>query len=381
MGIKYKYILLCFLILLNPIFGVKAQQTNDFKVSVMLPFNSKLILQNNRSTEKQLSDVCREYYQGVLVALDSLGNTESNLNITLKVFDTKKDSITIKKHLQNDFVKQSNIVIGPALREGQIMMQNFSNQNRVYRISPFLTFTKSSINDSMLISFNPDLYSYADILLNYLKNTGFDDINLILIKGSTKNNEIIYKRFKEIEKGFASIKINYIDVYNSAKLKEYYKPLSSNYIFIISEDESVVNVAINYMAEVENFENATVFGLKKWLDFKGVSAQNWQKLNVTVLTPFYADLNNEEVKWFSKKYLSKYNTLPSEFAFEGYRQFMYLVQAYQKTNGNFAMLQNIENIKIFGLKNKIGSSFKSGSLYNRRLNMVRLENFELKLVD
>lgn len=347
----------------------------EFKVSIILPFNSKEMLANPNSKEKALSDACREYYQGLLIALDSISQIQSNTNLSVKVFDSKKDSVTIKNILQKSYVKESHLIIGPALKEGHVMLQQFSKQNpNIYRVSPFLTLTKSSINDPQLISYNPDLYSYADFLMNHLSNINELPINLVLVKGAGKNNEVMIKRFKELENAFINIKIQYVEISNPQKLAQSYKYDKRNMFFVLSDDESQVSGTLKQLGDSAQFTDVTVFGLKKWFDFKSVSALNWRKLNVQIITPFFADYNNAEVKQFVTKYNEKFYTEPTEFAFEGYRQMMYLYYAYNKTKGKFDIIENVNNTLVLGLNNKLDYSGKSTSITNRKLNIVKFND-------
>jgi hypothetical protein len=365
--------------------GLLAQNelNREFKISIILPFNSKEMLTKPNSINKALSDACREYYQGLLIALDSIAQMQNSTHVFVKIFDSKKDSLTIKNILLDNFVKESHLIIGPALKEGHIMLQQFSKQNpTVYRVSPFLTLTKSSINDSKLISYNPDLYSYADFLMNHLNSQNEKQVNLVLVKGAGKNNEIMIKRFKELENTFIDIKIQYVEINNPQKLAQSYKLDKSNMFFILSDDESQVSNTLKQLLDSTQFADVNVFGLKKWFEFKSVNAHNWRKLNVQIITPFFADYSNQEVKLFSSKYNEKYFTEPTEFAFEGYRQMMYLFYAFNKTSGKFDKLGTLSNIKILGLNNKLDYSGKSTSIGNRSLNLIRFnKNNKLELVD
>ncbi len=365
--------------------GLMAQigPNHEFKISIILPFNSKEILNKPNSNNKALSDACREYYQGLLIALDSIAQLQNSTDVSVKVFDSKKDSVTIKNILLKNFVKESHLIIGPALKEGHVMLQQFSKQNpNVYRVSPFLTLTKSSINDPQLISYNPDLYSYADFLMNHLNNQTEKQVNLVLVKGAGKNNDVMIKRFKELENTFINVKVQYVEINNPQKLAQSYKFDKSNMFFVLSDDESQVSGALKQLSDSAQFVDVNVFGLKKWFEFKSVSAHNWRKLNVQIITPFFADYSNQEVRLFASRYNEKYYIEPTEFAFEGYRQMMYLFYAFNKTNGKFDALGNLNNIKILGLNNKLDYSGKSTSIGNRKLNLVRFnQNNKLELID
>ena len=70
-----------------------AQNKKSNNVSLVLPFNSKQIIENPNYKGVELGNICREYYQGVLVALDSFERAE--ISVRLSVFDTEDDSVTL----------------------------------------------------------------------------------------------------------------------------------------------------------------------------------------------------------------------------------------------------------------------------------------------
>jgi len=378
MGI-IKKLLVVFILLLNQL--VFAQDSLKLNISVMLPFCAKDILLNTSAQNKPISDASREYYQGMLIAMDSIAVCSNNMDITIKVFDTKKDTLTIKSLLQDKFIKESNLIVGPALKEGHILLHNFCKQNKIYHLSPFLTLTKSSINDPYLISYNPDLNSYADFLIKHLTNSGLLNINLIIVKGSAKYSNLLIKRFKELELLNKHIKFNYIDVADDKKNFNAYKTGGSNFSFILSEDESQVNAMIKHYTDSNFYADITVFGLKKWLDFKSVSADLWQKANVTIITPFYADNNLQEVINFNQKYINRFYTEPTEFAYEGYRQTIFIKEAYFKSKGNFADMAKAGNVKILGLNNFFDGTLKNNSIYNLKLNLIKFVDYRLKIIN
>src|SRR5450631_3672082 len=102
---------LTFLIAMMFSFMFSFLQKKSNNISLILPFCSKKIIDNPNCYDAQLGNICREYYQGALIALDSF--ERGRLPISLSVFDTENDSSTLLKILQKPQLKETELIIGP----------------------------------------------------------------------------------------------------------------------------------------------------------------------------------------------------------------------------------------------------------------------------
>ena len=124
-------------------FQTIAQTNSLIKIALLMPFCAEEINQNPNHKNADLGNACREYYQGLLIAADSLKSAGFNIEIT--VFDTERDTIKFKKMLDNEAVQNADFIIGPVIKEGQLMMQSFKNKKNAFHLSPLFTFTKTKI--------------------------------------------------------------------------------------------------------------------------------------------------------------------------------------------------------------------------------------------
>jgi len=345
-----------------------AQNKSMIKIALLMPFCAEEINQNPNHKNADLGNACREYYQGLLIAADSLKIAGFNIEIT--VFDTEKDTLKFKKMLNNEAIQNADFIIGPVIKEGQLMMQNFKNKNNSFHLSPLFTFTKTIINDQRAISAYPDLTFYADYFVNYLnKNSSVG--NIVVLVGKDVSDKLLANYLKQIVKPEFPLKVKQIDI---AKVTDIYKNLSKendNFIFIASNDENQINAALKMIADTSNAFKMNTFGLRKILDFNIINTEYWLKSNLHIISPFYIDYSNLLTKKFIETYRIYYETEPNEFAFVGYDQFIMTLSTFVQTNGSFKDLNKIAPHSLLANRYLLKEKNNASGLQNSYLHILK----------
>ena len=348
-----------------------AQNKSLIKIALLMPFCAQEINQNPNHKNADLGNACREYYQGLLIAADSLKNAGFNIEIT--VFDTDKDTVKFKKILNNDAVQNADFIIGPVIKEGQLMMQNFKNKKNAFHLSPLFTFTKTKINDERAISAYPDLTYYADYFVNYLnKNSSVG--NIIIMVGKDVSDKSLSNYIKQIVKPEFSLNVKQIDL---SKVGDIYKNLSKendNFIFFASDDENQINAALKIIADTSNTFKMNTFGLRKILDFNIINTEYWLKSNLHIISPFYINYSDLLTKKFIETYRNYYETEPNEYAFVGYDQFISTISTFAQTNGSFKDLNKIATHSLLANRYLLKEKNNASGLQNSYLHILKYTN-------
>jgi hypothetical protein len=345
-----------------------AQNKSLIKIALLMPFCAEEINKNPNHKNADLGNACREYYQGLLIAADSLKNAGFNFEIT--VFDTERDTVKFKKILDNEGVQYADFIIGPVIKEGQLMMQHFKNKKSAFHLSPLFTFTKTKINDERAISAYPDLTFYADYFVGYLnKNSSVG--NVIVLVGKDFSDKSLANYLKQIIKPEFPLKVKLVEL---AKITDIYKNLSKesdNFIFFASDDENQINTALKIIADTSSTFKMNTFGLRKVLDFNINNTEYWLKSNLHVITPFYIDYSNIMTKKFIENYRLFYETEPNEFAFVGYDQFISTVSTFEQTNGIFKDLNKITPFSLLANRYLLKEKNNAPGLQNSYLHILK----------
>lgn len=345
-----------------------AQSKDPIKIALLMPFCAKNINQNANHKNADLGNACREYYQGLLIASDSLKNAGNNIEIT--VFDTERDTVKFKKILQNDAVLNADLIIGPVVKEGQIMMQNYKNKKNAYHLSPLFTFTKTKINDAKSISAYPDLNYYAEYLVNYLNKIDAAG-NLIVVYGKDASDKMLSNYLKQIVKPEMDLNLKHADITKPNDVLLQFDRIKNNYVFLACDDESQINSILKTIADTNNNFKETTFGLRKIIDFKDLNLEDWEATNLHIITPFYINYNDSLTKKFITTYRNYHETEPNEYAFVGYDQFIMTVSSYIQTKGTFNKLNELKPFDLLANKYLLKEKTDLPGIQNSFLHILK----------
>lgn len=345
-----------------------AQSNSLIKIALLMPFCAKDINQNPNHKNAELGNACREYYQGMLIATDSLKNAGFNIEIT--VFDTERDTIKFKKILLNDAVQNADFIIGPVVKEGQLMMQNFRNKKNAFHLSPLFTFTKTKINDAKAISAYPDLTFYADYLINYLNKKQAAG-NFVVLFGKDASDKTLTNYMKQIIKPEYLYKLKQLDITKHTDIYKLMNVDKDNHIFFACDDENLINAALKTIADTSNTYKVTTYGLRKILDFNIINSEYWVSSNLHIISPFYVNYKDSSTQKFISTYRNYYETEPSEYAFVGYDQFIVSILTFANTDGSFTNLNKLKPITLLSNKYLFREKTTTTGIQNSYLHILK----------
>ena len=346
------------------------------KIALIMPFCSKQILTDPNCKNAGLGKACREYYQGMSMALDSFKNNPNPLE--LRIYDTQGDSNIFKQILSKKEFQENTLIFGPVVKDAHPLMKAYCEKFKVYYISPFLTLTKSKIDNPYLISAYPDLTYYADFVLNQIKSEGAWDANIVVITGKGSNDKLISSRMLALKNKFAGFTIKTLDISKYNEYSTLYQLGKPNYVFINSDNEFLVNTTLRFLSDPTQFEGITVYGMEKWLEFKSLNLPVWQQLNVNLVSPFYVNYSDPRVKDFVERYKERYYTEPTEYAFNGYEQAIVFIGAYLNNSGKMELMTEQKKEKPLSNIFKIAPKPDLKGLQNSQLNLLYFEGNQLK---
>lgn len=345
-----------------------AQTESGYEISVIMPFCAKDLVSNPSSKNAAIGNACRTYFEGFALALDSFKNIDAPIDV--KLYDTQRDSLTFKKILEKKSVQNSDLIVGPVLKEGNEMMMEFCKKNKIYHISPFLTLTKSKIDNPYMISAYPDLNYYADFVLEQIKETSNSDVNIIVITGKESNDKILSNRFLSLKTKYPSFTFKSLDISKYNEFKNLYKLGRNNKVVICSENEFLVGSTLKHLSDTTQFIDLEVFGWRKWLEFKAPNIPQMEHLGVKIISPFYMDYNDPACRLFIEKYRERYYTEPDEYAVAGYEQATYFISTLVQNHGNLQKVSEQALNKPLSNNYKIGKKPEAISLQNMQLNIL-----------
>ncbi len=361
-----------------------------FKVALLLPLfteENKYMSFTGESAAKtikyyQNSKLFIEYYEGTLLALDSL--RKLGVSIDLHVFDTRNSVQTVKEIANMPIISEMDLIIGPVYSaEIKAFAQEIAGKN-INLISPLES------KDSLVFSL-PNVFQVNSSDDIRIKKTAeyiskIDNKNIVIVHGGTKTE---LRMLESVRAQFAAANCSFQEI-SFKKSSEVYKLQSllvkdkTNVIFTLSVEEVVVTNLLNRLMTVVDRYLVAVFGSRRWETFSNMDFQYYGNLNIHYHTNTYSDDDAVEVIDFANKFESIYNYEPSEYAMHGFDITFYFGQILKKYGKNFNSCMEKEKIEIEGLhtgfyfeKNLPSGGYENNSVYIIRYN----EDFYLKKMD
>lgn len=269
-----------------------------------------------------------DFYEGVLLALDSLKN--SDISVDLFVYDTERDTIQIEQIMQQKEMKNMDLIFGPVEPDNLKIVADFGNENQIPVISPFTDAQLLLRNNPYFIQMIPameiEFRNWARFLANYWGNT-----MIIIYNGDSLECETIDFLKQEMYEELAKR-----EYYDGLRLKEVVMNDSAEYEmnqFLTSEDKNIIIIPSTNEAYVANVLTALffelgnydirVFGMSNWHKFQSIDIEYLHLMEINYFTSFYVDYKKEAVIDFIKKFRKVYKTEPYRVSPRGYNLSMY----------------------------------------------------------
>lgn len=347
----------------------------ELKIALLLPFFSDLSFEEpieatesdnyeipeNPVKMQQLS-VGRsfyEFYEGFLLALDSLKKTGSQ--IRLFVFDTKRDTIKTLKIISELYSIQPDMIIGPVYSDDVKLVGQYAKNQGIKLISPLSTRSELAMENPSIIQVIPSEETEFKLFAKHIAQ--FRNKPVILFRDNDSLSlKQTWKLKKELLANFQSDSswnpLNLRDYkINDSTIRKLGKILvhdSENIIIIASDNEPDVTELIGKLFLFSRVYKLTIYGMPSWQVWKRVDINYFHTMQMQYYTPFYVDYNNQHVKYFIKKCRNIYGFEPYEVTTKGYNFSMlgydiglYFISALEKYGHNFApCLNNTETSSL-----------------------------------
>ncbi len=308
-----------------------------FNVVLILPLGGEtaVIDTSSKSSSARRYEDIMQYYEGTLIAIDSLKN--SGVSVKLTVIDTKtdKDLDAITKALKTPVLKEANLIIGPVYSEAIPMVAKFAESHKIPMVSPLATAESVVRDNRYFVQVANDATALTRLSVEYARR---DDGKTTLVIPSDGSDAKLVKEFKAALKEKLP-ELSYRQGNNAVSQREALKAklvqgknnrfvvLSNNEVFVLDFLQNLTNASKGYDVEV--------LGRQKWLKFTSVDMAYIHGANVQMYVQNYADYSAETTKSFVRSFRNFYKAEPNNYAFRGFDVAYYFINALKKNGPDF----------------------------------------------
>jgi len=368
-----------------------------FKIALLLPFmyeglNNNYYIKNN--------DFIMDLYAGMLYGLDMYDSINSM--IELIAYDTKRDPEVVRRLTNDGSLDGMNLIIGPLYGkpisiikqyclENKILMINpLSSNNQIiddnkysllykpsiktiankaseYAISKFsnnknvIIFYEKNYQDSLIASIYTQRLNDEKFNIIYSKSVSLEDSRLILDSLASTYEEILSDSLYDTLQYVSGLDIK--DGRGIDDLDTTYKYIerffiendSIGHIFVSSKNSLF---ASNVVSAIDiRSDTIPVIGFDDWLDYNVITVNQFQELNISLISPSYYNSSSQEYIEINEYFFKNYSRNVSDNFING----LELINMIISINENYG------NYFQFGLRNEelISGKISLGAFYKK----------------
>lgn len=364
------------------------------------PSNSELF-RKSKETPKEMSTIKAalvlpfqedkrmvEYYEGFLMAVDSLKRTGTSLD--LYVYDSGKDVSTLNTILAKSEMKKMDVIFGP-MHQNQIKpLSDFAEKNDIRLVIPFSQKGEEVFNNPAVYQINtPQSYLYSEVYEHFTRQ--FPNAHVIFIEPTIADKEkaeFISGLKQELKsKGIS------MQTVNESATKETLKAALRNdkeNIFIPTSSTNVLLIKalpqLTLLVRDNPEQNIHLFGYPEWQIYTKDHLDSFFELDVYFYSSFYTNtlfpaavqFTNDYHKWYSKDLTSKF----PNYAMLGFDTGFFFLKGLSRYGSELE--NNLPKMSLTPIQT--GFKFQRvnnwGGFINKKVFFIRFtKNFELVKLD
>ena len=345
-------------------------QKNNMTITMLMPFflNKNTNSSNDGIINKQKEIYEHtyqflEYYEGALLALDSL--KRMGMSITLNVIESNNDSASTNI---NRLTSNTDLIIGPVFPKTFPTAAAFAKRHSIPIVSPLSTEETNTSNPFVIQMNTPQKYRFKAMVNYIIKNN--ENCHVCIVYNSESLEKKLMTQckmaFNEQKPTLDGKKISFEEMYYpSAGLAGLDKAMAKKpktIIVVLSKQPAFANNIVTKLFQSSKNHNIELWGMPQWERYENIELDFLFDLNFKLVTSGEVDYSSPRVNAFIKQYRNTYNTEPTKFSFQGFDQMLFFAKHYATSTNFIADLQTTENEN--GLHDSFNFIKKDGSSVN-----------------
>lgn len=277
------------------------KKIQNIKAAVLLPFTE------GKNRDEQMRMV--EYYEGFLMAVDSL--KRQGVSVNLYTYDTKGKSNVTQSILAKEEMKNMDIIFGPAHAANVKTLAEFAEKNQTRVVVPFSPEVEQVFKNPYIYQVNtPQSYLYSEVYEHFLRK--FSKANIMFLDAGTGQNEKA-EFIKGMKNELKTNQVAYKHISNSDTLKILAAIDSTReniFIPTSGKDLSLTRLIPQLTQIRRSYPNVDLhlFGYPEWQTYTQDYLASFYELDTYFYSSFYTNnlfpaavrFTQEYRRWYSK---------------------------------------------------------------------------------
>ncbi len=294
-----------------------------YRVSLLFPFLTSTL---EPTPKKKKSQFTLDLYEGMKLALDTL--KAQGINIDLLAYDTERNPDILKKLLESDELKSTDLIVGPLSQDESKQVQDFSINNKINVINPVSNNSDFLGENPFALLFQPS-YETIGIKCAEVATARIKNKNCIVYFGESPKDSVMAFNFmkRATELGMKIVLAEELNNETSARIittlttateRDEFKNAiqftlkkdSIGSIFVASDNPLIYTKVIS---SVETRSDSTIIiGSENWLS-DDVNYEKFERLHILLAAPNFTPLNNRNYLDFRRKFIRKHGAFSQDY--------------------------------------------------------------------
>ncbi|MCG6189393.1 LysM peptidoglycan-binding domain-containing protein [Maribellus maritimus] len=284
-----------------------------------------------------------QFYEGVLLAVDSM--QQAGMNIELKVFDTQQNADSVRKAVYSDDFLETDLIIGPVFPNIQNDLADIAAKNRIPMVSPLSAQTNKTQNNPYYYQVNPDrdylAVKTAELVAEEYFNSNFIVFRTSNYQGTDEGRLVELIQEKLYNSGFmgksAGVSFSVYDFEHDGPfgLRRILSHNKENVIYIPSSVEGELSIGISNINNLADEYSITLIGTSRFPQYESIQIDYFHNLKMEYVSPYWVDYKKTSTINFIEKFKSNFYTEPDNFGIQGYDVTFYFLNALKNYGNDF----------------------------------------------
>ena len=322
------------------------------------------ILGNNNLPKTMLPGL--DFYNGVLMAVDSLKKTTTLLDI--RIIDTKQKNNTLATLLTDSSLQKTAFIISAVTNKADTkLIADFALAHQTPMVSAVYPNDAGVTNNPFFTVLNPTLKTQCEAISSYLQNN-FAKNTILYCKKKGPTEDYIQSIIVDSKTAKSFLNIEVQDSIFFSDLAPYLDSTKQNILLCGSLKESFGTALVKILSENPAYKS-TVIGMPTWDGDKSINLPN---VEIIYASPYYFNGNEKLLKQLTAAYKAKYLGRPSDQFFKGYETLLYFTNALFSTP--MPVFNSFKLMPVYNSSIKIQIDYQE----NKNLYFFRKQNGQLK---
>ncbi|HTF04241.1 MAG TPA: LysM peptidoglycan-binding domain-containing protein [Bacteroidia bacterium] len=365
---------------------IKTVMKDVYNVALMMPLQlwntaniepDDIVARPPKAEFPQKPKAAVEFYEGALLAIDSMRKTGMKINVWVYDVDDIDSGKTAGILAKPEFATM-DLIIGPFSPGPFDEIADFAAAHNIAIVSPVSPANRVLFKNPMALKTLPSTGTQMEHLAEHIAKERKDD-NIIMITSGLLKEQKMCSSFQDKMNGLRtaegkdSILVNQGFSGVESKLKKDVM----NVLVIPSMSQAFVTDLLRNLHTLAEKYKITVYGMPSWMEFENLDPEYMQSLNMHFASPYFVDYDSPATKRFILRYRGVFGGDPTTYSFAGFDVTLFFLQQLQ--HGGTGFVNQIATTTGEGLQQSfsfVKSDAESG-YENTGIRIVHISDYQL----